>query len=308
MSHGRWFVTVLFVFLLGRPAVTLDLAAELARAKPGAVVQLPAGTYGGGVEVPTGVTLRGDGYQKTIIDSLGAAVALSVKGKGVRIENLSVRSTGTGVEIAGAEDVTLSRLMIAGGSIGVRVSHAITANVENVIVSKALIGISLSDVTGSKVANCTVSTADACGLSVSASTDTAMFNNVVANAGTGVVVGSTNKNLAVDYNLYLALSAGKIEGELQRPSVPTWRDVSGGLDAHSVQLNVAFVDQAKDDFHVVSTLSWNPARATTAGWGVTELAAHKAPAIDIDGRPRSAAPDLAPSRRPVRTPRWAMAP
>jgi nitrous oxidase accessory protein NosD len=122
------------VLLLGGPALALDLASELARAKPGTVVRLPAGTYGGGVEVPAGVRLRGDGCQKTVIDSRGAAVALRASGKGARIENLSVQNTGTGIEIAEADDVALSRVMILGGSIGVRVHHAVAASVENVIV------------------------------------------------------------------------------------------------------------------------------------------------------------------------------
>jgi hypothetical protein len=148
-----------------------------------------------------------------------------------------------------------------------------------------------------KVANCTVATADACELSVAAASDTALFNNLVVDAGTGMVVGGANKGLAVDYNLCLAFLAGKIEGELQRPSVPTWRDVSGGLDAHSVQLNVTFADPANHDFHVVSALAWEPGRATTSGWlmardtnGDGRIDASDAsakPVLDVDGKPVS---------------------
>ena len=103
---------------------------------------------------------------------------------------------------------------------------------------------------------------------------------------TAIVVGGVNERLAIDYNLYSGLSIGKFAGQLQRPTLPTWRDVSGGLDAHSVQFSVAFANPAQNDFHPVSTLSWNPARSNTAGWGIAELARHRAPRSDLDGQPR----------------------
>ena len=120
--------------------------------------------------------------------------------------------------------------MILGGTIGVRASDVTKTTIENTIVARALIGISLNKIVGGTVANCTVATANACGISVSAATDTAVLNNLIVDAGTGIVVGGENKRLAIDYNGYIALSIGKIEGQLQRPTLPTWRDVSGGLD------------------------------------------------------------------------------
>jgi parallel beta-helix repeat protein len=191
-----------------------------------------------------------------------------------------------------ANNVTLSRVLVAGGTIGIQAAGASGLRVENCVVSGALIGISARGVSGSAIANCTVYNADACGLSISGSAGSAVFNNVVVNAGTGIVVGGENKDLAVDHNLYVALSTGKIEGQLQRPSLPTWRDVSGGLDAHSVQLAVTFANPSKRDFHPVSTLSWEPARITTADWGTPQLAGHKAPETDMDGQPRVGPYDL----------------
>ena len=280
-------------FVLGpQAAVGFDLAAELAKAQPGSIVEVPAGTFAGGLEVPAGVTLRGAGYQRTTIEARGKPVSIRLKGQGSRIEDLTVVNTGTGIEASAVEGSAVSRVMILGGSLGIRAQQVGALTIENVIVARAQIGISISGATRSTVANCTVFGADACGLSVSATTDTGLLNNVVYNAGTGVVVGGENKGLALDYNLYVALAVGKIEGQLQRPSLPTWRDVSGGLDAHSVQLPVTFASPSRNDFHPVSTLPWSPARITTADWGVAELAGHRAPATDLDGQPRVGPPDL----------------
>ncbi|MCY2995095.1 MAG: right-handed parallel beta-helix repeat-containing protein [Planctomycetota bacterium] len=291
MSHRQTLLAAVFAVFLCRVALSADLA-ELAQARPGAVVELPAGTFAGGFTVPPGVTLRGAGCQRTVIEARGAAVAVKLTGKGARVENLSVTSSGVGIDMSAAEDVAVRRVLIVGGTTGIRAGQVDQATIENVIVARALIGISLNQARRSTVANCTVFTADACGLSVSQATDTAVFNNVVVHAGTGVVVGGENRNLALDYNLYVALTIGKLEGQLQRPSLPTWRDVTGGLDAHSVQLNVDFANPHKNDFHPVTTLSWNPSRIVTADWGVPELAGHKAPLTDLDGQPRAGAYDL----------------
>ena len=209
-----------------------------------------------------------------------------------RIENLTILNAGTGIVLSKVQDVAVSRVMILGGTIGIGASHVAKTRIENTIVARALIGISMNGATDCAVANCTVATANACGLSVSSAWNTALFNNLVVDAGTGIVVGGENKNLAIDYNLYVALSIGKIEGQLQRPSLPTWRDVSGGLDAHSVQLEVAFANVSQNDFHPVSTLSWNPSRISTADWGVAELAGHHAPPTDMDAHPRVGKIDL----------------
>ena len=166
-------------------------------------------------------------------------------------------------------------------------------------MARSLIGLSLNGVRRCVAANCTIYAADAAGISISNATDTAVFNNVVAQAGTAIVVGGTNERLAADCNLYVALSVGKLADQLQRPTIPTWRDVSGGLDARSVQLDVAFAAAARNDFRPVSTLSWDPLHVTTADWGVPELGGHKAPATDIDGQPRVGGYDLGAYEAPV---------
>ncbi|HEY3324184.1 MAG TPA: right-handed parallel beta-helix repeat-containing protein [Planctomycetota bacterium] len=294
----------LSLLLLCAQTLAFDLNAELAKAKPGDVVVLPAEVVRGTAKVPAGVTLRGAGYDKTTLE--GNLVLKDAHG--ARVENLTVLNKGTAISITSSKGACVSRVLVSGGTIGIQASALSGVSVENCVVSGALIGISGSELSDSAIVNCTIFNADACGLSISGSTGCAVFNNVVVNAGTGIVVGGKNDKLAIDHNLYVALSTGKIEGQLQRPSLPTWRDVSGGLDAHSVQLPVTFANPSKRDFHPVSTLTWNPSRITTADWGTLELAGHRAPTTDMDGQPRGSAalhaglgafeaPDL-PSRKP----------
>ena len=59
-----------------------------------------------------------------------------------------------------------------------------------------------------------------------------------------------------------------------------------------MQLEVAFANVSQNDFHPVSTLSWNPSRISTADWGVAELAGHHAPPTDMDAHPRVGKIDL----------------
>ncbi len=276
---------------LGSVVHAQDWRVALPKAAPGTIITVPAGTFGGAVTVPPGVTLRGAGYALTTLDAGQAPVAVTLHGKGARVEGLTVLNKATGVAVTQAEDAVVSGVRILGGTIGVQVAESSGVRVENVVIAHALIGVTVSKVAQSTVANCTIYVADGCGLSAANATDTALFNNLVVNAGTGIVVGGTNDRLAIDYNDYLALSIGKIDGQLQRPSVQTWRDVSG-QDAHSVQLAVTFANPATGDYHPVSTLGWNPTRVTTAGWGVAALGGHKAPAMDLDGRKRGATPDV----------------
>jgi hypothetical protein len=228
----------------------------------------------------------------TVLDTRGSAVGVTLAaGAGAIVEDLSVLTSGTGVLAADAADIAVHRVLVREGMIGVRLAGVRNARVENCIVHGAHIGVTAARVAQAVVANNTVIDADACGLSLANATNSAVFNNLVENAGTAVAVGGSNPGLAIDYNLYVALTIGKLDGQFQRPSIPTWRDVSG-FDAHSVQLPVAFANPARGDFHPVTTLTWNPARLTTADWGTTKLAGHAAPAADADGMPRAGTPDV----------------
>ena len=72
-----------------------DVVTLLAHAKPGKTVTLPDGTYpAGDLVVPAGVTLRGAGYLKTVIDASGHKAGLILAGKGSGAEDLTIRGAG----------------------------------------------------------------------------------------------------------------------------------------------------------------------------------------------------------------------
>ena len=292
MSKARWLVARALSVLLAfdRCALAIDLSGrELAKAKPGAVVDVPSGTFNGSFTIPPGVTLRGTGYRQTTIDARGSAVGVVLKGKGARLENLSILNSGTGVELSASEGAEVSRVMILGGTIGIRGGDLAKATIENTVVARALIGISLNKASDCTVANCTITTANACGISVSAATNTAVMNNLVVDAGTGIVVGGREQQ-ACDrlQRLHCPLDRQTRRTTATADAAHVARRRRCGFDAHSVQLGVAFANPSQNDFHPVSTLSWNPARNVTAGWGTAALTGHQAPATDIDGQPRRA--------------------
>jgi alpha-L-fucosidase len=74
------------------PARPIELATLLAGARPGSIVQLGDGTYLGPARIPDGVTVRGLGPHRTVIDGVESqAVAL---GSDARLEHCTVRGGG----------------------------------------------------------------------------------------------------------------------------------------------------------------------------------------------------------------------
>jgi hypothetical protein len=270
-----------------------SLPQALAEAKPGLTVVLPPGTFTDGITVPAGVRLKGAGYGRTILDAGHRSIGVILKGKGCTLEDLTVRTQGgTAVLVEKCQDIAVRRVRILGGALGIRARDVQGGRIENCVVNGAMIGISLTHVQHVAVVNCTVANASSIGLTLIDAEDSAVFNNVVVDVGTGVLLGGSRRGLALDANLYRALVIGKVEGQQARISLGPWRDVSGGLDARSVNLPVTFADAVEGDLRPVSVLDWDPSRVTTSDWGLTELAGFPAPATDIDGGARVGAIDL----------------
>jgi len=281
------------------PGATLDarsaaeLTAALAKAKPGDTVRLVAGTYAGTLTVPAGVTLRGAGYLKTILDVGAADTGVTLAGDNAAVADLAVMTHGS-MAIMGKDVKTISvaGVLVRGGAVAVFFQKVDGARIENCILDGAQTGVALNEVTGAAIVNNTLLHTDTTGISLAKVSGSAVFNNLVAHAGVGISVTQPGAGLQVDHNLYIALFTGKYGTEYRRVSLGPWRDVSGGLDAQSVCLPVTFRDAANGDYQPVSTLDWNPGVPTTVNWGVAKLGEIEAPVKDIAGEKRPANPGV----------------
>lgn len=268
------------------------LTRAVSAAKAGQTLMLSAGAFPA-MTLPAGVKLRGAGVEKTIIDAASAPAAISAGGKGSAIEDLSIRTHGTSaIDILGGTGIAVRRVKIRGGAIGIRAGNVTGLTIENVVIDGSLTGMTLAKLSRASIANCTLTRCNSLGMSLLDVTDSAIFNNITADAGIGIMVGGKRSNLHIDYNLYLALFVGRLEGQMTRIGLAPWRDVTGGYDAHSVQLPVKFADPDNGDYRVTSTLEWAPWQATTSEWGTPALATFTAPKQDINGHARVGAVDL----------------
>jgi parallel beta-helix repeat protein len=261
----------------------------LKKAKPGTIIQLPTGNYAGSLSVPAGVTLQGAGYNATTIDAGAEPNGIILAGNNAAVSQLSIISRGgNALSIKGIKGATASGLLIHGGTTGISLENSSNIQVENCIVDGSLNGIAAQNVQKSAIINNTITRTNSLGFSLIEVSDSAIFNNIVVDAGIAIQVSKPGSKIMVDNNLYLALFTGKFGKQLTRISLGPWRDISGGLDAHSVSLPVNFRDTAKGDYSTISTMNWNPAIATTSNWGVKNIGSFKAPKTDINGAKRPA--------------------
>ena len=288
----RQYAGVLVVAMVSCFAAAADpnLPELLAAAKPGQTVELPAGEFRGGATLPPGVSLKGAGYAKTVINAVGTEHGISITdGSGATISGLTVRGAAVAnVLVQGAKKVTLQRLRATAGLIGVSVQGGHAVRVENVLSDANRYGIIVAGGEDNTVVNCTAVGNATMGLSFPSGKGTVAFNNLVTDGTVAVNVGQDSSDIVLDYNLYLGVSVGKCGRRAEpRETLNDWR-YSSGLDAHSVSLPVKFADAASARFAVTNVLEWALDRTVTAGWGTAKLAGRKAPRQDIDGVKRPA--------------------
>lgn len=264
-----------------------DFVKKLAGAKKGAVIQLQAKTYNvGDLIVPDGVTLRGAGYDKTVIDAAGHKNGLTISGKGATVSDLCVRNAReTGVLASGGDTIVLSRLKIASNLTGLLISDVTRGRLENLLVIKNRTGASLAGDSSTSMANCSFVDNLSIALTVSKADRVAIFNNLFVNSPTALYLTRNNRELALDYNFTIASFYGKLEGEVSRTTLPGWQRISN-QDAHSLTAPLTFTDPATENYRVASTLSWSPNLATTSDWGTPMLNGFTAPKTDIANQPR----------------------
>jgi parallel beta-helix repeat protein len=270
-------------------AAAPSLQQQLAAARPGDVVTLPAGTLAGAFTVPAGVTLRGAGYRQTILDAGSAEVGVTMAGDRAGVTDLTVRgATRANVLVQGAARCLVQRVRATGSIMGINVRDSRQCRVENVIVADNRYGIVVNGGAENAVVNCTLARNASVGLSLAGGDRHAAFNNLIADTATGVVVGEAARRVTLDYNLYYALYLGKLGTQLNRVSLGDWQYLTG-FDAHALQSPVTFAD---GDYVPVNAVPWALDRTVVTDWGAARLAGITAPATDIDGRPRRGRPDI----------------
>lgn len=280
--------------LLGTGCWAAPVSELLNRAKPGTVVQLPAGTFPvKELVIPPGVSLKGAGYEQTILDATGAKNGVIITdNSGVTLSDLTIRGAlESGVILRKSKNVTVRNVKLSGNLTGLLLDTVTGGRVENAIIINNRTGFSLSHATDSVLVNCTVANNSAIAASITHADHVAVFNNLFINSPTGIFCGSTNKRFSLDANLYIANFIGKMEGETTRATLAAWQALSG-FDRHSVVLPIRFTDSTKENYHPVSSLEWAPVNATSSNWGLTKLGDFTAPKHDIDGNSRIKNPDL----------------
>ena len=286
--------TMLCMLLTGSALAQVDIQQQIERARPGQTVSIPAGTFAvDNLVLKDGVSLKGAGYQRTILDASGSENGLiihSTTASAVR-DLAIVNAVQSGIVVHRAEKLTLERLLVrkCGGSLVL--ANANNSTVQNLVLADNKSGVSLSACTGSAFMNVTIANIDGAGLRVNGSSNLAIFNNVIFNVPYGISLGAGNNALTIDHNIYVANYVGEQQGDPMRKKVEAWYALTGH-DRHSQTIGVSFADAAQGDYRPISPLSWAPVRATTSDWGRAELAGFKAPSTDIDGKKRAAGVDL----------------
>jgi len=305
MRRGAVGVLVLSAILCAGDVAAQDVAALLAAGKAGATVTLPAGTFAAGdLVVPAGVSVRGAGYGKTILDAAGHRVGLRVSGgEAITVSDFTLRgATAAALHVEGGTGLTAARLRLLDSGVGLRAEGVSGARFENLVIAGNGTGGVLRECQDSVFANCTAADNRDLAISLAGNRGGAVFNNLFINSQLGMYDGGGNERLAVDCNLYVALFVGGLAGQPTRESLAAWRALTG-FDRRSVELPVQFADPARRDYRPVLALPWCLARATTADWGTAELAGFAAPPADINGNARSGGMDLGAFETTLTAPR-----
>jgi hypothetical protein len=285
-------VLVLLTALAVRAEDAAAVKARIAAAKAGQTVTIPAGTFAlGGLSVPDGVTLKGAGYDKTLLDATGTEVGLKLGSSAVVCDLTLSGATQVGLLVDGAKGATLERVRVRKCGSGILARRAAGCTVRNAVVADNYAGVNFTDCTGAVLMNATVANTASCALRVVSGTGCTIVNNLFTYAATGIIVGGVNSGNTIDRNIYIANFVGSMAGETPRKKVEAWATLSG-YDTHSFTANVDFKDPANGDYHPITPLTWAPNRATVSDFGLAMVGKLAAPKTDLDGEPRIGGVDL----------------
>ena len=271
-----------------------NIQQRIDNARPGQTVALPAGVYTtGNLTLKDGVSLKGDGYSRTIIDAAGMEFGVQINGtRRMSVSDLTIiNAVQSGMVVHSANRLNLERVTIRNCGGALAVNNATDSTMQNLLLVDCNSGVSISNSRGSALINTTIANIQGAGLRISHCTKTAAFNNLIINVPYGISLSDDNEALTVDHNIYVANFVGEQQGHFVRRKVESWHALTGH-DKHSQTIGVDFQDAANGDYRPVSPLSWAPVRATSSDWGAARLAGFRAPATDMDGSRRTGGIDL----------------
>ena len=284
-----------------------DAAGQIQAAPAGTVVELAEGVYRlGDVRVPAGVSIRGAGYGKTILDATGCENGLVLTGgKAVTFSDFTIRgASGAGLVIRGASKQSVERVAVRDCAAGVIVLSSSGCSLSNLVVGNAQAGVSFVDSSDSHLVSATLVGVQGTGVTIGGCRGVTVFNTLVDGAAMGISLGEGNRGLVIDHNMYNANYVGRMPGQTTRKHVQTWHHLTG-FDRHSQTIGVEFANAAAGDYRVVSPLPWSPNRATTGLMGALVFNGVKAPPLDMNGQKRSERPDVGAFESSLTPPRQA---
>lgn len=270
-----------------------SLAKAVSGAKTGSTVKLSVGTYRGGITLPQGVILKGAGVGKTIIDASNLPVGIEISGgaKAILSDFTITGATRINIAVNNSKDTIVRCVRTTGSINGITFTNVMNGRMENVVSDNNRYGLVAGAGKNNVIVNCTAARNSSLGISLSSGFGTIAFNNCVSESATGIYLGSKLSNAKIDYNLYSALYAGKLEGQLGRKSIGEWNYLCG-QDEHSITIPVAFKNPEAGDFTPVNALSWALNRTPVTGFGSEKFMNYFAPSYDILGNKRTKSIDL----------------
>ena len=262
------------------------LAEKIRNARPGDVVHVPPGRHAvAELDIPEGVTLRGNGFGQTILDASGANTGLRVSASGVTISDLTVQGArAAGLSVQGAAGTKIARVRLSGSLNGLLIAESKDIRVENSVLDDNRTGLAASRSEGVVVVNCTLFNNGSLGVSLTYTTNARLFNTIIANSATGVFLAE-NTELLMDHNQYLVNYVGKVPNRPGSASVAGWSALTGH-DTRSIQLPAFFEKAADGDFSPTNPLEWALDRFPGSGMGLAQLGEAQAPAEDLNGKVR----------------------
>jgi alpha-L-fucosidase len=269
----------------------IELAPLLEDVAPGSIVQLGDGTYLGPIGVPAGVTLRGLGPDRTVIDGQeSTAVTLA---RGARLEHVTVRGGGQRVAwfprrtISLAEPHTLvlgchvdGHIVVDADDSRIRACHAsgvVATRVERLVVSRSRlkgmrwdVGVEIVGGAGHVVESCELQH-HLCAIRIVDAVGTIVRGNSIVARWWGVHLVGTQAATVVGNAFAHTMRAVDIAaGTLAQVTGNAVRDGDSGCIAEQ---GASGID--------VSGNRWERCRIGLLGWDVTALTHHDNDLIDL---------------------------